>query len=76
MTDYEELDKKALDILVDSLKYVILECRGDGERVSQPQRGRDPARRTCYSPNAKGNFQFDRVIVGCRARAMLDLRRK
>jgi hypothetical protein len=29
-----------------------------------------------YSPNAKGNFQFERVIVGWRARPMLDLRRK
>jgi len=29
-----------------------------------------------YSPNAKGNFQFERVIVGWRGRAVLDLRRK
>ncbi len=29
-----------------------------------------------YSPNAKGNFQFERVIVGWRVRQVLDLRRK
>jgi hypothetical protein len=29
-----------------------------------------------HSPNAKGNFQFERVIVGWRGRAVLDLRRK
>jgi len=28
------------------------------------------------STNAKGNFQFERVIVGWRAQPMLDLRRK
>ena len=34
------------------------------------QQGRD------YSPNAKGNFQFDRVITGWRDRPVLDLRLK
>jgi hypothetical protein len=29
-----------------------------------------------HSPNAKGNFQFERVVVGWRSRAVLDLRRK
>ena len=29
-----------------------------------------------YSPNAKGNFQFDRVITGWRNRPVLDLRHK
>ena len=29
-----------------------------------------------HSPNAKGNFQFERVISGWRARPLLDLRRK
>jgi hypothetical protein len=29
-----------------------------------------------YSPNAKGNFQFERVIVGWRGWAVLDWRRK
>jgi hypothetical protein len=29
-----------------------------------------------HSPNAKGNFQFERVILGWRTRALLDLRRK
>ena len=29
-----------------------------------------------HSPNAKGNFQFERVVVGWRSRAALDLRRK
>ena len=29
-----------------------------------------------HSPNAKGNFQFERVIVGWRGWAVLDLRRK
>ena len=29
-----------------------------------------------YSPNAKGNFQFERVIGGWRALPLLDLRRK
>ena len=32
--------------------------------------------RADYSPNAKGNFQFERVIVGWRVRQVLDLRRK
>jgi hypothetical protein len=32
--------------------------------------------RTDHSPNAKGNFQFERVVVGWRSRAILDLRRK
>ena len=29
-----------------------------------------------YSTNAKGNFQFDRVITGWRNRPVLDLRLK
>jgi hypothetical protein len=29
-----------------------------------------------YSSNAKGNFQFERVIVGWRSHEVLDLRRK
>ena len=29
-----------------------------------------------YSTNAKGNFQFDRVITGWRNRLVLDLRLK
>jgi hypothetical protein len=29
-----------------------------------------------YSPNAKGNFQFERMIVGWRTQRALDLRRK
>nr|AEH95305.1 putative membrane transport protein [Aplysina aerophoba bacterial symbiont clone AANRPS] len=29
-----------------------------------------------YSPNAKGNFQFDRMITGWRNRPVLDLRLK
>ena len=29
-----------------------------------------------HSPNAKGNFQFEHVIVGWRSRAVLDLRRR
>jgi hypothetical protein len=32
--------------------------------------------RADYSPNAKGNFQFERVVEGWRSRAVLDLRRK
>ena len=36
----------------------------------------DPARVSEYSPNAKGNFQFDRVITGWRNRPVLDLRHK
>jgi hypothetical protein len=32
--------------------------------------------RTDHSPNAKGNFQFERVIEGWRLREVLDLRRK
>jgi hypothetical protein len=32
--------------------------------------------RTPYSLYAKGNFQFERVIVGWRAQTVLDLRRK
>jgi hypothetical protein len=32
--------------------------------------------RTDYSPYAKGNFQFERVIAGWRQRPVLDLRRK
>jgi hypothetical protein len=32
--------------------------------------------RRCHSPNAKGNFQFDRLIEGWRRQAVLDLRRK
>jgi hypothetical protein len=28
------------------------------------------------SPNAKGNFQFERAITGWRSQAVLDLRRK
>ena len=35
-----------------------------------------PARGTDYSPNAKGNFQFDRVILGWRDRPVLDVRLK
>ena len=35
-----------------------------------------PARGTVYSPNAKGNFLFDRVITGWRDRPVLDLRLK
>src|SRR5262249_61322486 len=27
----------------------IPECRGDGERTGQPERGRDPARRTAFA---------------------------
>ncbi len=34
-----------------------------------------PAMRS-YSLNAKGNFQFDRVITGWRKRPVLDLRLK
>ena len=34
-----------------------------------------PAMRS-YSTNAKGNFQFDRVISGWRNRPVLDLRLK
>ena len=40
----------------------ILECRGDGERVGRPERGRDSARGTTDSPNAKGNFEFERRV--------------
>jgi hypothetical protein len=29
-----------------------------------------------HSPNAKGNFQFERVVEGWRSQAVLDLRRK
>jgi hypothetical protein len=32
--------------------------------------------RRTHSPNAKGNFQFERVIEGWRWRTVLDLRRK
>ena len=32
--------------------------------------------RRYHAPNAKGNFQFERVVVGWRSRAVLDLRRK
>ncbi len=32
--------------------------------------------RTYHAPYAKGNFQFERVIVGWRAQTVLDLRRK
>jgi hypothetical protein len=34
------------------------------------------ARRGDHAPYAKGNFQFERVIVGWRAQRVLDLRRK
>src|ERR1700751_5797031 len=40
----------------------IPECRGDGERTGQPERGRNSARRTDYSPYAKGNLR--RLAVG------------
>ena len=44
------------------------------EDVVQVEIGQE---RTDHSPNAKGNFQFERVIVGWRdAQAVLDLRRK
>ena len=45
----------------------------DVERVVQEEIGEQ---RTDHSPNAKGNFQFERVVVGWRSRAVLDLRRK
>jgi hypothetical protein len=32
--------------------------------------------RTKYSPNAKGNFQFDRIVTGWRSTPLLDYRRK
>jgi hypothetical protein len=34
------------------------------------EQGRD------YAPNAKGNFQFDRVVAGWRDTPILDLRLK
>ena len=36
----------------------------------------DAAGRSGHSPNAKGNFQFERVIAGWRDQSVLDLRRK
>jgi hypothetical protein len=32
--------------------------------------------RRYHSPNAKGNFQFERVVQGWRSLAVVDLRRK
>jgi hypothetical protein len=32
--------------------------------------------RRCHSPNAKANFQFERVVRGWRDRPVLDLRLK
>jgi hypothetical protein len=37
---------------------------------------RNSAGRGDHSPNAKGNFQFERVIAGWREQPVLDLRRK
>ena len=34
------------------------------------------AKRGAHAPYAKGNFQFERVIVGWRLQRVLDLRRK
>ena len=57
--------------------------RGDAEgrklwqRAALSQRVRDSSGRGSYSLNAKGNFQFVRIIAGWRERyALLDLRRK
>ena len=44
--------------------------RARRERKGTPQGASD------YSPNAKGNFQFDRMITGWRNRPVLDLRLK
>ena len=45
--------------------------RGATACSSGPRQGR-----SCYSPNAKGNFQFDRMITGWRDRPVLDCRLK
>jgi hypothetical protein len=39
-------------------------------QVDIREQGRD------YSPNAKGNFQFERVVAGWRGTSVLDLRLK
>ena len=38
------------------------------KQISQHWRG--------HSPNAKGNFRFERVVTGWRGATLLDLRRK
>jgi hypothetical protein len=43
------------------------------ERIMHEQIHQD---RTDYSPNAKGNFQFERVVTGWRNTPILDLRLK
>ena len=45
----------------------------DIERIVQKEISQQ---RTDYSPNAKGNFRFERVIDAWRARPIVDLRRK
>jgi|SRR5215469_705508 len=50
--------------------------RGDGRGHRDPNGGWHAARRGDYSPNAKGNFQFDRLIDGWRNIPLLDFRRK
>src|ERR1019366_8950770 len=39
------------------------ERRGDGGRAGETERGRNPARGTAYSLNAKGNFVFERTLI-------------
>jgi site-specific DNA recombinase len=56
----------------------------DGSDPPSPIRSAEPGVDRSYllrsgsghSPNTKGNFQFERVVVGWRSRAVLDLRRK
>ena len=47
-----------------------------GGRDAQGNDSRHTARWRRHSPNAKGNFQFERLIGGWRALPLLDLRRK
>src|SRR2546427_13251705 len=42
----------------------ILECRGDGERAGQSQRGRDSARRSTFAPAEQHRARRTRPGVG------------
>src|SRR5881396_366103 len=54
----------------------MVERRRVGGGEANTDGGGDAAGRQRHAPYAKGNFQFERVIVGWRAQRVLDLRRK
>ena len=70
-------DRKMLHLIKMWLKAPVEETDERGHRrTSGGKKTTRGTGRGDYSPNAKGNFQFERVIVGWRTQTVLDLRRK